>query len=289
MKQVVALLVLVVVLGFTSCNLVNPSEKVPTYIQIDSVQVVPTNMAKHGSVSHKITDVWMYYNRQLLGPFELPARVPVQAEGVGEIEILAGIYDNGLTATRAKYPFYTVDTFTFTAAPAQVIKHTPKFNYRGLDTTATVSYIIEDFEQGNIFQKRYSNDTTMIRSNNAADKFEGDWTGKIYFKDSIDDAECITSTAFNLPPLREAYMELNYKCDITFSLSTEISYQSSLISSNIISVKGTDTWKKIYVKLSGFSSTFQGGSFKFIIKAEKPSDVSEATLLFDNFKIIYFN
>lgn len=289
MKQLSVLLALLILLFLNACNVINPSEKIPTYIQIDSVQLLATNMAKHGSVNHKITDVWVYYNREILGPFELPARVPVLAEGHGELQILAGIYDNGLTATRTKYPFYAVDTFSFTAAPAQVIKHTPKFTYRGLDTTATVSYLIEDFEQGNIFTKRYNNDTTMIRTDAAADKFEGDWCGKIFFKDSVDNAECITSTSYLIPPFKEAYMELNYKCDVPFEIATEINYQGSLVNSSILNFKATDKWTKVYVSLNGFSNTFQNGSFKFVIIAAKPSTTAEATLLFDNFKIIYFN
>lgn len=47
-------------LGSTACNIVNPAESVPTYIIIDSVRLNPTLAEKHGSVSHKITDVWVY-------------------------------------------------------------------------------------------------------------------------------------------------------------------------------------------------------------------------------------
>ena len=33
---------------FGACNIVNPKEKLPTYIHIDSVQLFPTVSATHG-------------------------------------------------------------------------------------------------------------------------------------------------------------------------------------------------------------------------------------------------
>lgn len=271
-----------------SCNVVNPSEGIPTYIQIDSVKLLSTMPEKHGSVNHKITDVWVYYNREILGAFELPARVPILATGRGQIQVLAGVYEDGLSGTRNKYPFYNVDTFTFDASPTEQIKHTPIFTYRTADTPA-ITYRIEDFEQGNIFVKRYNNDTTIFRSNAPGDAFEGDWCGKVVFQDTLDNMECITSSSYFLPPGREAYMELNYKSDVAFAIRTEFEYNTTFFTDDVITLKASSKWNKIYVKLGGFAQAYQGASFKFILKAEKPTDMSTANLYFDNFKIIYFN
>ena len=84
------------------CNLVNPKEDIPTYISMDSVFLQSTVPVIHGSVSHKITDVWVYYNRELLGAYQLPARVPVIAKSRGQLQIVAGIWEDGLSGIRAK-------------------------------------------------------------------------------------------------------------------------------------------------------------------------------------------
>jgi hypothetical protein len=97
MKKVFHFFASILIIGAFGCNAINPAEKVPTYIQIDSVQVLNMVPAKHGSVSHKITDVWVYYNLQLLGAFELPAKIPVLADGKGQLQVVAGIWDNGLS------------------------------------------------------------------------------------------------------------------------------------------------------------------------------------------------
>jgi hypothetical protein len=272
---------------WSSCNVINPKEELPTYIQIDSVQLKPTNTNKHGSTHQNITDVWVYYNREIIGPFELPARVPILAEGQGQIQVLAGIYENGLSATRVRYPFYTVNTFTFNASPTEIIKHVPQFNYRITDTPA-VTYIIENFEQGNIFVKRFNNDTTLIRSNQVG-KFEGDWSGLIHLEDTIAEAECITSTGYFIPPFKESFMELSFKSDIDIVVSTEIFYLSTTINQPIITLRASPTWKKVYLKLGGFADTYQGGKFKFALQAALTNNQTSANVWIDNFKIVYFN
>lgn len=277
---------LVGIIAMNSCNIVNPKEGIPTYIQIDSVQLNATDIAKHGSVKHKITDVWVYYERQLLGAFELPAKIPVLATGKGQLQIVAGIWDNGLSGTRAKYPFYNLDTFTFEASPTNTINYTPKFTYR--TTENILSYYVENFEQGNSFIKR-AGDSTLTRTNEKTDVFEEDWSGKIELNDSVKAVEIITAQEYLLPPNKEAYLELNYKSDIDFKIRAEIYHLGSFNVLEVMGVKSKSEWNKIFLNLSGFSSTYQYGKFKFIITANKPSDMAKAKVLIDNFKIIYYN
>lgn len=283
-KLLGALLLLVWLVN--SCNMINPKEGVPTYIQIDSVQVNPTDLAKHGSVNHKIKDVWVYYQRQLLGAFELPAKIPVLATGKGQLQVVAGIWDNGLSGTRAKYPFYTVDTFTFNANPTNTIKHIPKFNYR--TTEDVITYFIENFEQGNTFVRRFG-DSSFARTKDPTEVFEDEWSGKIDLHDTINYVEIITSKEFFLPINREAYLELNYKSDIDFTVRTEIYHLGNYYNFDIIGLKAKQEWTKVYLNLTGFSATYQGGKSKYVIQALLPTNKSSAKVLIDNFKIIYFN
>ncbi|HPI54266.1 MAG TPA: hypothetical protein PLU10_06200 [Chitinophagaceae bacterium] len=287
MNKLSGLLFVFYMLLLQACNMINPKETIPTFIQIDSVHLAPTVLSKHGSISHKITDVWVYYDLQFLGAFELPAKVPVITEGRGQLQIVAGIWDNGLSGTRAKYPFYTVDTFTFSASPAQTLFHTPQFNYRTTDTPA-ITYTVEDFEQGNGFTK-YSGDTSLVRTNTSGELFEGDWSGKITLDSAATSSQIITIENYSLPANQDAYLEMNYKCDVPISMQTRINYQGAWTTYDIIGLKARDNWTKVYLKLSGFSATYQNGKFRFIIASSLPSGMDKATVLIDNFKIIYFN
>jgi len=286
MKPVFTSLLLLAVLGQSACNMINPAEKIPTYIQIDSIQVIPTVPSVHGSTSHKITDVWVYYNLELLGAFELPAKVPVLADGKGQLQILAGIWDNGLSGTRAKYPFYNIDTFSFQANPTGVISHIPKFTYRTTDTPA-IKYFVENFEQGNIFVGHFG-DTTLTKTNNPSDVFEGDWSARMDLSSTDPTGESITSTEYFLTPNRECYMELNYKSDVPFDIRTQVYHVGTNITSDIMSFKARDTWTKVYINLTGFAASFQYGKFRFIVKSVLPSGMTQGKILIDNFKIIYY-
>ena len=271
---------------FSACNIVNPAESIPTYIQLDSVTLQSTVPEKHGSVSHKISDVWVYYNLQLLGAFELPAKVPVLAKGKGQLQVLAGIWDNGLSGTRVKYPFYNVDTFSFTAQPGKSIQHNPVFQYRTADQPV-IRYFVENFEQGNSFMP-LAGDTSLVRTNNINEVFEVTWSGKLYMRDTDATAQCITSQAFAIPPSKEAYLELNYKNDVPFDVRLEVLWNGSTIRSDIISLRERSVWNKAYLRLGGFASTYQNGQFKFYIRSSLPTGKSEGTILIDNFKVIYF-
>ena len=109
-----------------SCNLIDPEEAVPSVIYIDelSLNVNPGE----GTDSHKITEVWVYTNGQMLGAFDLPARIPVLNQGNTDVLMFAGIKNNGISSTRIRYPFYT--TFDTTIAFAAGTEHEihPRFS-----------------------------------------------------------------------------------------------------------------------------------------------------------------
>ena len=79
-------------------------------LQIDSVSL-DTNYYEQGSNFKAITDAWVYVDDGLIGAFELPATIPVLAEGKHKLEIRPGIKLNGISSTRAPYPFYQPITY----------------------------------------------------------------------------------------------------------------------------------------------------------------------------------
>lgn len=270
------------------CNMINPKETIPTFIQIDSVQLLATNPSLHGSVSHKITDVWVYYNRQLLGAYQVPAKIPVLASSNGELEILAGIWENGLSGTRAKYPFYTLDTFYFSPQPGKIISHQPVFNYRPVDSLNT-SYFFEDFEQGNSFERLFG-DTTFVKTSDPSEVFEGSWSDKLDLHDTITSGQAISIQQFTLPSDKMCYVELNYKSDIPFVMRTKVTKSGASETLDMIGINASPSkWGKIYFNFGPYVATYQNAAFKFVFEAKLPDGVTQGKVLIDNFKVIHFN
>src|SRR5688500_13907587 len=82
---------------------VNP-EEIPSYLYIDKINL--QTLAGEGTSKQDITDAWVYVQGQAIGVFELPARIPVLAEGNPEVWVYAGIKKDGISSTRVKYPFF---------------------------------------------------------------------------------------------------------------------------------------------------------------------------------------
>jgi hypothetical protein len=286
MTKLYPYLFLCVTCCFQACNLVNPKETIPTFLELDYATVQALDTTKHGSVSHKITDVWVYYNLELLGAFELPARVPIMAEKSGQVQIIAGIWENGLSAIRARYPFYTVNTLDLEAAPTTTITHNPVFKYRIGDSSNTW-YFIEDFEQGNSFGAA-NGDTTFIKTNTPEDVFEGNWSSKMVLNDSNRKGEGITVQEFVLPGNKNCYLELNYKSDIPFVLKTEITRSGSSFRVDLIGINPSATWNKIYFNLGPYVAQHSNAIFKFLLTATLPENKTSGQVQIDNFKVIRF-
>ena len=145
MKNIVFVIFTIALFVQTACNIINPAEPIPFYIQVDSVTTT-TDVATQGTNSNNITDLWIDVNTDRLGVFPLPVLAPVLSTGTSDVTLSAGIMDNGVSGTRTTYPFYQPYTFTLTGEPKSIYKYKPNFTYRA----ATKFPLIEDFEVGNV-------------------------------------------------------------------------------------------------------------------------------------------
>ena len=276
-------------LAFNGCNVINPPEKTPTYIKIDSFQLKIDNPNSQGSAAAHITSVWVYYNNAPVGIFDLPCQVPVITEGnEGRLSVAPAITLNGLSDLQPIYPFYSFDTSILKSNPGKVVTINPVTLYW---TTAKFPFL-EDFEVGNSFGAFYpdiANDTTIRRTEDQTYIFEGGGSGLIELSDAFPTSESISNTGFAIPQ-GEAFIEINYKCSVPF----EIGLYNTLNTSNvdvfeyIMGIKATDTWKKIYIELGTFTGNNPGTNHKVLIKSVLPEGQSSGYVAIDNIKIVTF-
>ena len=269
------------VLLITGCELFNPDEPIPSFIEIDAMTVSTTS--SQGSGSQNISDAWVYLNDDLVGAFELPARVPVISDAPGEITVLGGIKENGIANTRIAYPFYTGYSENLALDPGTTYDINPDLNY---SSSASFDFV-EGFEMGNSFSKTSISDTILNRTTNGADVFEGSFSGEIILEGDINFIEVASTLAYELPlDGSDIFIELDYRSEIEF----QIGFQSNgdLISKNyVLTVTPKGSWNKIYINIGKAVSVFQGDDHNILIKATLPDGVSDASIQLDNIKLIH--
>lgn len=111
-----------IALTWQGSNTINPIGRVPTYIHIDSF-TFQNNSSLNLPTTHAISNVWVYYNDNPVGEFDLPCTIPIIATGSQQVQLFPGIIVNGLNSLTGIYPFYTADTFTLAAQPGNHVQY----------------------------------------------------------------------------------------------------------------------------------------------------------------------
>ena len=89
----------IVLVLFTACEIINPEEDIPSFICINEFEYAEVGTAK-------IVDAWIYIDNDLQGIYPIPNTIPILKNGEQKLYIAPGIKKNGISSTRANYPFY---------------------------------------------------------------------------------------------------------------------------------------------------------------------------------------
>lgn len=268
--------------GIGGCNIINPSEPVPTYVQIDSFAFTGL---QRGALSHNITNVWVYFNNSPVGNFDLPAKFPVLANAPGTLTVAPGIDYDGLKGYEVIYPLFTGDSMKLTPAPGTVNPFKPNTGY----LSAVGLKFEERFEGSSIAfdSVALGSDTTMVKI--TGDVFDGTGAGAIYLPAGTDSAVVFSKVIPNsIAPLRDAFIELNYKGTLTLRVGMYANTSLGEVSKQLIGLKPQSEWTKVYVDIKDFVSGHQNGSYKVLIRADRPEDVSGGYLFIDDVKVVGF-
>ncbi len=227
----------------SSCD--TKEEKIPSFISVDTVEVIINDPAKEGSNTHKITDIWVYIDNKYQGIYQPPRSFPVLETGNHLVTFRAGITKNGISATREEYPFYNYFELDTNLIPDQEIKITPKFTY--IDNCHIWK---EDFEDPNFkigSNPQLPSDTSMVRIEDP--DHQGNYIGAAY-TDAVN-SKFIASTNKTTDPIyyqdaeRRIFLELDYKCNTHFYVGL---LGDDLIT--VILINTSNKWNKIYVDLT---------------------------------------
>jgi len=276
-------LALFLCVGLMNCNIINPHEPTPTYIHIDSFSFIPN--PNDGSPSHNINTVWAYYNNSPVGVFDLPATFPVIASGTGTLELAPGIAINGMNDFETPYPFYTFDTFMFTAQPGKVINHKPVTTY----TAGCNVVIISDFNAGiPLFDLDYGT-AYMTTTNVDSLEFDGSPVGEIVLNTANDSSIDSSINSFSIDSAGNSFIEFNYKSTVPFYVGLQgvlgATGEISTSPTFLIGIYPSATWNKFYLNTAPFASQTKATNYRFYVKA--PGGQA-GKLLLDNIKRVSY-
>lgn len=285
---------MVLLLCVSSCELVNPEEDIPAYVEIAAP--ILSTVAGQGSASEKITEVWVFVDDEFSGAFPIPATVPIMKSGATTVRVEAGIRENGLRSTPDIYPFYTTYEQVVDLVPNETVRITPEIGYRDNIQVA----FLENFERGGtIFQTVVTGTATSRISINEATPFEGQGSGQIRLSTMDPFVEIATSPRYRdlLDNGNVVYIEMDYQSDTPLSVGI-IGYNDSQEDPVAFAYQAgfnpSETWNKIYFNLTPIVFASDADEFQIVLRTGLPLDENTTfaqetgLILLDNIKLIHF-
>ena len=278
------LLYIVVVSG---CDLINPSETIPSRIEMDSIDLIVD--VGQGSDRHKITDVWVYADHNLIGVF--PPSSDISYLGQNDQTVFSfrpGIRNNGIASEAIIYPMYTPYEITLPTKEGDVSHINPVTRY-----VAEADFsLLSNFETTNEFT--YNRDTVpasfVARSTN--DPFEGSYSGEIVLSEEANFIEVGHAFAMNDLPTdgTSTYLEFWYKSEMDMSIGIlGISLDGQEFSNFFYLIKPSENWNMLYIELTDFVEISDFPAYKILFRSLYPDNATkpELKIYLDNIKVVH--
>lgn len=284
------------ILFFSSCEVINPSEEIPSYLRIDSISFIDStnNNLPVKLNSQKIVDAWVFIDGQLQGTYELPTTFPVLMEGTHKISIYPGVLIDGIAATRSIYSFFHVYEKNITFQKEKVDTIRPVSSYY----TSRVNYpseggFPEDFEApGNAFRTGTNSKVdTIIKTSEDSLVFDGNFSGMFLLDTSKNYLLLETIKKYTLPGRGVAvYLELNFRTntELRVGMYAESNLNPQITDVPLINLNPTNNeWKKVYINLTDEVSSITNSRFKIYFQATHNTLLNESKIVLDNIRLIH--
>lgn len=274
-------------LAISSCALTDTDQPVPAFFQVDSVSIATS--ANQGAPTHKITDLWVYADNQLLGVFPLPCKVPViTTQDTTEFLIFPGIRNSGQQSRAFIYNLLNQERFSVPLAGGEVIEKTFEFTYKD----DAIFDFVEGFESPiHIFTNDVDEDpeTAIVLSTQEA--ASGNSSGKIHL--TAEHPTLTVASIFTYSGAdnqgRDSYLEIEYKMDFPLLIGVSYSQDGQSFAQPVIQLNPSDDWNKTYVDFTQVLSSPAITSYNIFFNSTLDgSDVQEANIYLDNLKFVHF-
>lgn len=267
-------------LTLAGCDLINPDEQVPAYLSIAPYVYSP---GTDGPPTANPASSFIYVDNQLLGVFDLPAKVPVLRAGEVSVRLVPAIYPDGQRGTRVVYPFYTDYAFKPTITPGQTLRVMPPVTY---STVARLPFeISENFDQSTSTSFTVSAVPSAPYVLESGVDLNGQKVGRVQGIPGKNDVFFLESVWEDPLPNRGApvYLELDYRTTMPFQVG--VKYNNGFVSD--LTVYPNSEWTKLYVNLTDEVSRFNNDMAEFKIYFQGfPTGSAGDFFAFDNVRLI---
>lgn len=270
----------------------------PVYFDLPDFEL-ETDYLSEGTSNSRITTVWIYVDNDLEGTYELPFTVPVLLEeGSHEIRLFPGINLNGISSSRAIYPFFERPLFD-TTIPAGLDTFLIPLEYRRTQYTASATVeMLEDFDEAGInLLPTASADSGINKVSDAALVFnnpqdpseDNGKAGVMFTSASSRKAEVSSVKTYDLPRNGEnVYLEMNYRCNEAFIVGVIANSITGNTQQATVIVNPREDWNKIYINLVTELTAFRGAdNFNIFIGAIHDSNNDTGWVYLDNLKLVF--
>jgi hypothetical protein len=281
-------------IGLSSCSLFDKTEPTPAWIRIEKIDLVDNPNTNEGSLSHDITDAWVYIDDNIVGVFELPADIPVLEEGEHKLLVGPGIKVSTVSTLRDNYLFYGAYERQINLIPGEILTIEPEVSYRD-EGSNYLYYTLEDFEDSFIEMSSLSgSDAEILRTTDPENVFEGKGSGIVNISDTATGVGFRTSENLQLSLNGKAvYVEIDYYTE--FDLIVGLHIDNGPLSPQTIdylTLKSADdanvTWRKAYIALTSVLSQATNFQYAYVYFLPQVSEqnAKNGKVLIDNIKIM---
>jgi hypothetical protein len=264
----------------------------PTYLHIDEFTLEQNLDVNYGQLTHGFLDVYVYIDGQNFGVFPVPCVIPLNLEGVHNLQLMPAVRTNGQSGAKTRYPFveHHIETVNFVRLDTLHIQ--PKTKYY---STTQVWY--EDFEDAAMqIESTGFSAVEMIKSSDPSilTPRNGNFFGYISLNSDATIWDANTTADWNLSTNRPAYIEIDFYN--TNPIQTGIRALGPLGLNTwphvlIVHQKPEEVvWKKMYIDIQPFiAASGPGSTFKLMLSSIILEDNPTPFVAIDNIKLVYRN
>jgi len=271
----------------SGCGITDTFSPVPAYIRLENPKVLTDQ--SQGASTHKIKDVWVFQNGQIIGVYPLPAQVPlIVDEQDQEILLLAGIRNNGANDSPAFYPFYKSIIVKKKFEQLKTENIPLEFSY----INQVKFNLIADFEQVNLFgfdlDEKPSTGIVLSSEASAA----GQKSGKILLNKDYPFIEVATTDRIlkSAGAPGKSYIEMDYFGEGEIAIGI-ISYQEGGNTGGLeykVVLRPQTEWNKVYVEVTELINASSLKDYRIALAFSLPAGKDEGVCYIDNVKLVRF-
>lgn len=270
-----------------ACNWINPPEQSPAFICIQEPRVcldsLCTDIRPNG-----LKAAWVYVEGipVPLGVFGTASRFPLPNEGVQQVYLRAGVFENGISNFLKEYPFLQILRYNSSGVLGKT--DTLNSDFRYFPDSSLVFPISEDFEGQDLQLEPFTPAADSIRLERSTEyAYTGAYSGKIRMDAARTKLQLQSTREFSLPGRgSEVWLEIAYRGDVNLQAGLVSLRNGSVSVLNQNTVLKTPEWTILYLNFTTLASTYSTGTFRLWLSVD--GEGKQATAYLDRIRLIHF-